>query len=78
MVPLGPILYRLVYAPIAAASVLQLLIVSIAVDIALVSFGLMVFGSDGKRAPSMIETDFQIGSLTISGQSLLLSGYRSG
>ena len=41
LVPLGPILYRLVYAPVAATSVLVLLIVSIAVDVALVSFCLL-------------------------------------
>lgn len=74
LVPLGPVLYRLVYAPLAAASVLVLLIVSIAVDVALVSFGLLVFGSDGARAPSMIDIDFLLGPLTITGQSLVIIG----
>lgn len=74
LVPLGPILYRLVYAPVASASVLVLLIVSIAVDVALVSFGLLAFGSDGMRAPSMIELDFALGPLTITGQSLVILG----
>jgi branched-chain amino acid transport system permease protein len=72
LVPLGPIMYRLVYAPVAAASVLVLLIVSIAVDVALVSFGLLVFGSDGTRAPSMVDIDFALGPLTITGQSLVV------
>jgi branched-chain amino acid transport system permease protein len=74
LVPLGPVMYRLVYAPVAAASVLVLLIVSIAVDVALVSFGLLVFGSDGMRAPSMIDVDFALGPLTITGQSLVILG----
>lgn len=74
LVPLGPILYRLIYAPVAAASVLVLLIVSIAVDVALVSFGLLAFGSDGTRAPSMIDIDFTLGALTITGQSLVIIG----
>lgn len=74
LVPLGPVLYRLVYAPVAAASVLVLLIVSIAVDVALVSFGLLVFGSDGMRAPPMIDVDFAIGPLTVTGQSLVILG----
>lgn len=74
LVPFGPIMYRLVYAPLAAASVLVLLIVSIAVDVALVSFGLLFFGSDGKRAPSMIDIDFALGPLTVTGQSLVILG----
>jgi branched-chain amino acid transport system permease protein len=74
LVPLGPVMYRLVYAPVAAASVLVLLIVSIAVDVALVSFGLLAFGSDGTRAPSMIDIDYGLGPLTITGQSLVILG----
>jgi branched-chain amino acid transport system permease protein len=74
LVPLGPILYRLVYTPVAAASVLVLLIVSIAVDVALVSFGLLFFGSDGTRAPPMIDVDFPLGPLTVTGQSLVILG----
>jgi branched-subunit amino acid ABC-type transport system permease component len=74
LVPLGPVMYSLVYAPVAAASVLVLLIVSISVDVALVSFGLLVFGSDGTRAPSMIDIDFALGPLTITGQSLVILG----
>jgi branched-chain amino acid transport system permease protein len=74
LVPLGPVLYRLVYAPVAVASVLVLLIVSIAVDVALVSFGLLVFGSDGMRAPPMIDVDFSLGPLTVTGQSLVILG----
>lgn len=74
LVPMGPILFRLVYAPLAAASVLVLLIVSIALDVALVSFGLLVFGSDGTRAPSMVDMDFVVGPLTITGQSLVILG----
>src|SRR5512138_1352274 len=37
VVPLGPAIYRLVYEPLAGASVLVLLIVSVAVHVALVS-----------------------------------------
>lgn len=74
LVPLGPVVYRLVYAPLASASVLVLLIVSIAVDVALVSFGLLCFGSDGKRAPLMVDMDFALGPLTVTGQSLVIIG----
>jgi branched-chain amino acid transport system permease protein len=74
LVPLGPILYRLVYAPLAAARVLVLLIVSIAVDLALVSLGLMFFGAEGTRVPPMIDADFALGPLTVTGQSLVILG----
>jgi branched-chain amino acid transport system permease protein len=46
---LGPLLYRLVYAPIANASILVLLIVSIAVHLALLGMGLYFFGRTGRR-----------------------------
>ena len=45
VVPMGPQLYRLFYQPIAAASTLVLLIVSIAVHLALVGLGLLAFGA---------------------------------
>ena len=50
VVPMGPQLYRLFYQPIAAASTLVLLIVSIAVHLALVGLGLLAFGAEA-RAP---------------------------
>jgi branched-chain amino acid transport system permease protein len=74
LVPLGPVLYRLVYAPVATSSVLVLLIISIAVDFALVSFGLLAFGSEGVRSPPMIDAEFTVGPLTITAQSLIILG----
>src|SRR5574344_241365 len=47
VVPLGPMLYRLAYEPVAEHSVLTLLIVSIAVHYALVGLGLVFFGAEG-------------------------------
>src|SRR6478752_5293593 len=47
LVPMGPQLYRLFYQPIASASTLVLLIVSIAVHLALVGLGLLAFGAEG-------------------------------
>ena len=49
VVPLGPAIYRLAYQPLAGASVLVLLIASVAVHIALVSLGLLFFGAEGSR-----------------------------
>jgi branched-chain amino acid transport system permease protein len=74
VIPLGPQLYRLAYQPIAEASVLVLLIVSVAVHLALVGLGLLFFGAEGSRTPAFSEASFDIGGLTISGQSLWVIG----
>lgn len=47
VVPLGPMIYRLVFEPIAEASSLVLLIVSIALHFAMVGTGLALFGAEG-------------------------------
>jgi branched-chain amino acid transport system permease protein len=74
VVPLGPQLYRLAYQPIAEASVLVLLIVSVAVHLALVGLGLLFFGAEGSRTSAFSEASFELGSLTLSGQSLWVIG----
>ena len=74
VVPLGPQLYRLAYQPIAEAPVLILLIVSVAVHVALVGLGLLFFGAEGSRTPAFSEMSFDVGGLTVSGQSLWVIG----
>jgi branched-chain amino acid transport system permease protein len=68
--PLGPMMYRLVYQPIASASVLVLLIVSVAVHLTMVGLGLLFFGAEGRRLPAFSDASFEFGSLIVSGQSL--------
>jgi len=74
VVPLGPQLYRIAYQPIAEAPVLVLLIVSVAVHLAMVGLGLLFFGAEGSRTPAFAEVSFEVGGLTISGQSLWVIG----
>ncbi len=74
VVPLGPQIYRTAYQPIAEAPVLILLIVSVAVHLALVGLGLLFFGAEGSRTPAFSEASFEIGDLTVSGQSLWVVG----
>ena len=69
---LGPLLYRIVYQPIADASVLVLLIVSVAVHFALTGLGLWFFGAEGSRTPAFTSASFAAGALTFSAQSLLV------
>jgi branched-chain amino acid transport system permease protein len=74
VVPLGPMIYRLAYQPIAEASVLILLIVSVAVHVVLVGLGLLVFGAEGSRTPAFSDGTLTIGTLTASAQSVWVVG----
>lgn len=74
IIPLGPMLYRLAYQPLAEASTLVLLIVSVGVHFALVGLGLVMFGAEGSRTTAFSEARFEVGSLTVSGQSLWVVG----
>src|SRR5205823_8572226 len=69
---LGPLLYRIVYQPIAEASVLVLLIVSVAVHFTLTGLGLWFFGAEGSRTPAFATLSFDLGRVNISAQSLLV------
>jgi len=70
--PLGPLVYRLAYQPLADASVLVLLIVSVGVHFALTGLGLLFFGAEGFRNPSFWDERFSLGPLVLSGQTLII------
>ncbi|PTD96221.1 branched-chain amino acid ABC transporter permease [Pseudothauera lacus] len=70
VVPLGPMMYRLVYQPIAEAPVLILLIVSVAAHVAMVGLGLLFFGAEGYRTPPFSEARFEVGPMMITGQTI--------
>jgi branched-chain amino acid transport system permease protein len=74
VVPLGPMVYRLAYQPLASASVLVLLIVSVAVHLTLVGLGLLFFGAEGSRTPAFSDASFDWGGVTVSGQTLWVAG----
>jgi branched-chain amino acid transport system permease protein len=74
VVPLGPLLYRIAYQPIAHAPVLVLLIVSVALHLALSGIGLLLFGPEGLRTTPFSEQSLQIGVLLVTGQSLWVYG----
>lgn len=72
VIPLGPLMYRLAFRPLADATVLTLLIVSVALHGVLVGLGLLFFGAEGSRTPAFSEVRFDIGSLQVSGQSVVV------
>lgn len=74
VVPLGPMMYRLAYQPLAEASVLVLLIVSVAVHLALVGLGLLFFGAEGSRTPAFSDASFDLGLVRVTGQTLWVLG----
>jgi branched-subunit amino acid ABC-type transport system permease component len=72
VVPLGPMIYRLAYQPVAEASVLVLLIVSVAVHVTLIGVGLWFFGAEGSRTPPFTDVSFALADALLQGQTLLV------
>ena len=70
VVPLGPMIYRLAYQPLAEATVLVLLIVSVAVHLTLVGLGLLFFGAEGSRTTPFSDASFDLGDIAVNGQTL--------
>lgn len=70
LVPLGPQMYRLFFQPIAGAHSLVLLIVSIAVHVAMVGVGLLLFGPEGARTRPFSEAGLELGPITLNSQTL--------
>ncbi|MFO1414022.1 MAG: branched-chain amino acid ABC transporter permease [Burkholderiales bacterium] len=71
---LGPLLYRVAYQPLAGASVLVLLIVSVALHFVMLGLGLWFFGAEGSRTPAFSTASFSVGGINVSVQSLLVIG----
>lgn len=74
ILPLAPLLDRIVFRPIADASVLLLLIVSVALHFALVGMGLLFFGPEGVRTQSLVDFSTDIAGTPVSGETLLIVG----
>ncbi|MBH1966089.1 MAG: branched-chain amino acid ABC transporter permease [Comamonadaceae bacterium] len=74
IVPMGPLLYRLAFRPLAHATVLILLIVSVALHGVLVGLGLYFFGAEGSRTAAYSDARWEIGGIPFTGQSLVVVG----
>jgi len=71
---IGLFLYRIAFQPIAHTSVLVLLIASVGCHLALQGFGLVFFGAEGQRGPTISDAALTIGPLRFSGQSIAVYG----
>ena len=67
---IGLYLYRIAFQPLAHTSVLVLLIASVGSHLALQGFGLVFFGAEGLRGPTISDAALTIGPLRFTGQSI--------
>lgn len=70
VLPIGPLLYRVAFQPLAGASILVLLIASVAAHLALVGMGLLAFGAEGARTAPLTNAAFELAGIPFTGQSL--------
>ena len=68
--PMGPLIWRFAFRPIADASVLALLILAMALHFVLIGLGLVFFGPEEASAPTLTDANFDLGIINVSGQSL--------
>jgi branched-chain amino acid transport system permease protein len=68
--PMGPLVWRFAFRPVADAPVLTLLIIAMALHFVLTGIGLVLFGPEQASAPTITDASFTLGMLTVSGQSL--------
>jgi branched-chain amino acid transport system permease protein len=74
ILPIAPLLDRIVFRPIADASVLLLLIVAVALHFALAGVGLLFFGPEGVRTQPLGDARFDIFGVLISLQTMFVVG----
>ncbi len=68
--PMGPLIWRFAFRPVADAPVLALLIIAMALHFVLIGLGLVFFGPEEASAPTITDASFDFGQLNVSGQSL--------
>lgn len=72
MTLVGASIYRIVFQPLAEASVLVLLIAAFGVHMVLLGLGLYFFGPEGFQAPPLSDMAFQLGSLRVKMHDLIV------
>ncbi|MDR3437841.1 branched-chain amino acid ABC transporter permease [Telmatospirillum sp.] len=71
---MGPLLYRFAFQPVAGASVLLLLIISVAIHVALTGLGLLFFGAEGARTSAFTDGSIELGSIDVPLQNIWVIG----
>jgi branched-subunit amino acid ABC-type transport system permease component len=70
--PLGPLIWRFAFRPVADAPVLTLLILATALHFVLAGIGMVAFGPDGASVAPLIAATLMLGPIAVSGQSLAI------
>ena len=70
----GPLVYRVAYQSLEAATPLVLLIVSVGVHFAMTGLGLLFFGAEGFRNPAFWDERFALGPVALGGQAVIIFG----
>ena len=68
----GPLVYRVAYQSLEAATPLVLLIVSVGVHFAMTGLGLLFFGAEGFRNPTFWDERFTLGPVALTGQTVII------
>lgn len=72
MLPFGGMIYRIFYQPIAEASVLILLIFSVAIHFSLLGLGLLMFGPEGVRTLLITDVNINLLGIPVTGQAIFI------
>lgn len=72
VVPIAPLIERIALRPLADASILLLLIVSVALTFGLSGLGLLFFGPEGFRTDPLTNEIFHFGSVVVTAQTILM------
>jgi branched-chain amino acid transport system permease protein len=74
LIPMGPLIYRIAFLPLADASVLVLFIAAIGVHFTMLGLGLVFFGAEGYRSEPFLAVSFSLGPMLVKSQSLWVLG----
>ncbi|MBV8769115.1 MAG: branched-chain amino acid ABC transporter permease [Hyphomicrobiales bacterium] len=72
VLPIGPLLYRIAFRPLAGAPVLVLLMVAVALHFAVSGLALFLFGPEGVRTQALTHAVIRLGDFVIPGQTLII------
>lgn len=74
VLPIGPLLYRIAFRPLADASVLVLLTVAVSLHFAVSGLALLFFGPEGQRTRPIFRGSVDMLGTSINAQTLLIVG----
>ncbi|RDV04280.1 branched-chain amino acid ABC transporter permease [Undibacter mobilis] len=72
ILPLGPLLYRVVFQPMRNASVLTLLMAAAVVHFPMAGLALLFFGAEGYKTKEYISGNINLGVIDISAESIVV------